>query len=283
MEIVIITGQSGAGKTQAIACMEDLGYYCVDNIPPVMITDLIARLKEGASIEKVAIVIDVRSRTFFSQLDSCLDQMTKDGLDYSLMFLEASDKALLMRYQETRRRHPLAEDGNTEAAIVHEREMLEALRSKANYIIDTTDLKSASLHSEIARQLNCNDEEKFRISIQSFGYKKGLPTEADWIFDVRFIPNPFYVESLKPLTGKDKEVKDFVLAFDETKKFIGRVTGLIVDLVPKYIREGKYHLTIAIGCTGGQHRSVVIAEELYEHLKECGQAVSISHREFPNK
>lgn len=280
MELLIITGMSGAGKSKAVACMEDLDYYCVDNLPPIMLPELLEHLKKDPSIEKVAFVADIRGRDFFSDLGETLNRLDTAGTAYKIMFLEASDRVLLMRYQETRRSHPLAADGNTEKGIKAERIRLEALRGKASYIIDTSNLKVADLNAEIKRLLAADDENIFRVGISSFGYKYGLPAEADWVLDVRFIPNPFYVASLKKLTGKNKKVKEFVLGFDDTKAFVSIITGMILDLIPRYIREGKYHLNVAFGCTGGQHRSVVIAEEVAKHLSECGQAVSVTHRQL---
>ena len=279
MELVIITGQSGAGKTRAMAGMEDLGYYCVDNLPPLLIPSLLEQIKRDPAIQKLAVVTDIRGRKFFDDLDATLEDLKTKGVNYRILFLEASNKTLLMRYQETRRVHPLAVDGNTEKAIEEERIVLEKIRSCADYVIDTSGLNSAGLFSEISRFEGADYSEKFRVSISSFGYKYGLPSEADWILDVRFIPNPYYVESLKNLTGKNKKVKEFVLGFSETQAFIARITGMVMDLIPKYIREGKYHLNIAVGCTGGKHRSVVVAEELAAHLTECGQSVTLRHRE----
>ena len=280
MELLIITGQSGAGKSTAITCMEDMGYYCVDNLPPVMISDLVKHLKRDASIEKVAVVTDVRGRKFFSDLDKSLQALEKQDINYEIMFLEASERTILMRYQETRRDHPLAKDGNTEAAITAETQLLAAIKPKANYVIDTTGIKSAELYSEIMRVLGVDASKLFRITVRSFGFKYGMPEEADWIMDVRFIPNPYYVESLKNLTGKNKKVKDFVLGFEETDTFIENMVNTFCDLLPKYRREGKYHLDIAVGCTGGKHRSVVVAGELARRLREKGLTVELFNREL---
>lgn len=280
MELLIITGQSGAGKSTAIECLEDIGYYCVDNLPPDMISDLVKHLKGDPSISKIAVVTDVRGRRFFSDLGKSLQSLEKQGIGYKIMFLEASQRTILMRYQETRRDHPLATDGNTEAAIAAETELLAAVRSKADYVINTTGIKTAQLYSEIMEMLGMDAEKQFRISVKSFGFKYGMPEEADWIVDVRFLPNPYYVESLKSLTGKNKKVRDFVLGFAETDDFINRMVSIYCDLVPKYRREGKYHLNIAVGCTGGKHRSVVIAAEIARRLREKGFTVELSNREL---
>lgn len=279
MRFVIITGLSGAGKSKAVDCLEDMGYYCVDNIPPLMIPSLFGQIKRDPSIEKLAVVTDVRGRMFFSDLDQSLDDLSREGIEYRILYLEASNRTLLMRYQETRRSHPLALDGNTEKAIEEERSILENLRNRADYVIDTTGLNSAGLFKEIARFEGSGVGKDFRIGVSSFGYKYGLPSEADWILDVRFIPNPYYVESLRKLTGKDRQVKDFVLGFSETQEFISGITDIVTDLVPRYRREGKYHLNIAVGCTGGQHRSVVVAEELAKRFMANGYSVTLRHRE----
>ena len=280
MELLIITGQSGAGKSTAIACLEDLGYYCVDNLPPSMISDLVKHLKKDASIEKAAVVTDVRGRRFFSDLGKSLQSLEKQEIAYKIVFLEASEKTILMRYQETRREHPLATDGDTEAAIATETAMLEGIRNEADFVINTTGMKTANLYNEIMNRLGVDPSKQFRISVMSFGYKYGQPDEADWVLDARFLPNPYYVTSLKNLTGKNKKVKDFVLGFSETQAFLDYMTTLFLGLIPKYRKEGKYHLDIAVGCTGGKHRSVVIAAELAKRLKDKGFAVELSNREL---
>ena len=280
MELLIITGQSGAGKSTAITCLEDMGYYCVDNLPPAMLSDLVKHLKKDPSISRVAVVTDVRSRRFFSDLGKSLQVLEKQDTEYRILFLEASERTILMRYQETRRDHPLAPDGNTEAGIAAESELLEGIRGRADYVINTTGIKTAQLYSEIMDMLGVDAEKQFRVSVSSFGFKYGQPGEADWILDVRFLPNPYYVESLKNLTGKNKKVKDFVLGFEETNGFIDRMVSVFTDLIPKYRREGKYHLDIAVGCTGGKHRSVVIAAELAKRLREKGLTVELSNREL---
>ncbi len=280
MELVIITGQSGAGKSTAIACLEDIGYYCVDNLPPAMISDLVKHLRKDASIEKIAVVTDVRGRRFFSDLDRSLQALEKEKINYRILFLEASEKTILMRYQETRREHPLADDGDTEAAILAEAEMLEDIRTKADSVINTTGMKTANLYSEIMKILGADGQEQFRVSVISFGFKYGMPDEADWIIDARFLPNPYYVESLKRLTGRNKKVRDFVLGFSETREFIDKMTATFLDLIPRYRKEGKYHLDIAVGCTGGKHRSVVIAAEIAKKLRENGYNVELSNREL---
>ncbi len=280
MELLIITGQSGAGKSTAIACLEDLGYYCVDNLPPSMISDLVKHLKKDESIQKAAVVTDVRGRSFFQDLGKSLQALEKQEIAYRIVFLEASERTILMRYQETRREHPLAKDGDTEAAIAAETAILEGIRSKADFVINTTGMKTANLYNEIMNHLGVDPAKQFRISVTSFGFKYGQPDEADWVIDARFLPNPYYVTSLKSLTGKNKKVKDFVLGFSETQDFIEKMVSLFCGLIPKYRKEGKYHLNVAVGCTGGKHRSVVIAAEIAKRLREKGYAVELSNREL---
>jgi len=281
MELIIVTGMSGAGKSHAVHCMEDLGYYCVDNIPPKLMDDFVNLASNtGAGLEKVAFVVDIRGGEFFQDLKTGLDELKTQGVEYKIMFLEASNAALIRRYKETRRSHPLAKEGNITDGIEHERRMLSELRHLADYVIDTSDIKVAKLNSEIKRILNTEDKDSFTLMVESFGFKNGMPDEADWVLDARFLPNPFYVPSLKNLTGKNKKIKEFVLTCPEAPKFAGRVTGLVLDLIPSYIREGKYHLSIAIGCTGGRHRSVVMAEEIARRLEENGRHCTVKHRDL---
>lgn len=278
MELIIVTGLSGAGKSHAIHCMEDLGYYCIDNIPPVLMDDFVTLA--GNNFNKVAFVVDIRGGLFFDDLKTGLDELEAQGITYRIMYLDASDAALVRRFKETRRNHPLAPDGDIMSGIAREREKLSALKSRADYVIDTSDIKVAKLNSEIKRILNTEDKETFSLMIESFGFKNGMPEEADWVLDARFLPNPFYVPSLKNLTGKNKKIRDYVLGCPEAPKFAGRVTGLILDLIQSYIREGKYHLTIAVGCTGGRHRSVVMANEIARRLEENGRHCIVKHRDI---
>ena len=281
MELIIITGMSGAGKSQAIHCMEDLGYYCVDNMPPMLMDDFVTLAGNTSSdFEKVAFVIDIRGGQFFGDLKKSLEDLSLQGVEYKIMFLEASDPVLIRRYKETRRKHPLAPEGDIEEGIRAEREKLEELRKQASYIIDTSAIKAAGLNAAISKLLGNQPDEKFSLMIESFGFKNGMPLEADWVLDARFLPNPFYVPSLKSFTGKNKKIKDYVLGTPMAKSFAGKVTGLILELIPSYIREGKYNLTVAIGCTGGRHRSVVMANEIARRLSESGRNVSVKHRDL---
>ncbi|MBQ9827034.1 MAG: RNase adapter RapZ [Firmicutes bacterium] len=283
MELLIVTGLSGAGKSHAANCLEDLGFYCVDNMPPRLMTDFLRLAEDKGEFEKVAFITDIRGRYFFGDLNEALDELTRTGRTYKIIFLEASTPVIVRRYKETRRAHPMAPQGDIEAGIEKERERLADVKRRASVVIDTSDLKVAQLNAVIKRYLSAEDKDSFTLSIMSFGYKHGMPDEADWVLDVRFLPNPYYVPTLKALTGKNKKVRDYVLANPEARKFASRVTGLILDLIPYYIKEGKYHLTVAFGCTGGRHRSVVIADTVAERLEEIGRIATVKHRDAGEK
>lgn len=280
MELIIVTGLSGAGKSHAKNCLEDLGYYCIDNMPPVLMGNFVRIASESkAKLSKLAFCTDIRGGEFFDDLVLGIEALKEMNVDYKIMFLEASDSVLINRYKETRRAHPLAPDGNIQQGINIEREKLAEVRKHANYIIDTSSSKVANLNAEIKRLLDSEDVDTFKILIESFGFKNGLPPEADWVLDVRFLPNPYYVPSLKSFTGKNKKIKEYVLACPDAGIFAGRITGLVLDLIPSYIREGKYQMTLAIGCTGGRHRSVVMTEEIARRLNENGRHATIKHRD----
>lgn len=282
MDIIIVTGLSGAGKSQAINCMEDLGYYCIDNMPPALIEnfmDLIMRDK--VTIEKAAFTIDIRGGEFFDDLKSILDELKNTGLIFKIMFLEASDEVLIRRFNETRRTHPLACAGNTLEGITQERQRLLEIRKISDFVIDTSNMKTAQLNEEIKKLLLSEEENlSFTISIQSFGYKYGIPLDADMVFDMRFIPNPYYLKSMKKLTGNSEKVSSYVMKFPETQDFLRTVHDLIDRLIPCYTREGKFHLVLAIGCTGGQHRSVAVTNELSRQFLEEGKRVITVHRDL---
>ncbi len=282
MDLIIVTGLSGAGKSQAVHCMEDMGYYCVDNMPPALIGDFVRLVEDGrAEIGRAAFVVDIRSKEFFNDLKDKLAELKRQGINYKIMYFEASDAVLIKRYNETRRNHPLSTGGSLADDIAKERKLLEALRTKADFVIDTSTLKSANLNEEIEELLAPGiAKESFTITVESFGYKNGVLAEADWILDARFLPNPFYVSSLKKLTGKNKKVRDYVLKSIEARDFIARITGIVSDIIPCYVHEGKYHLVIGIGCTGGQHRSVAIATELANQFKAMGKNVVLIHRDL---
>jgi len=281
MDLVIVTGLSGAGKTQAIRCFEDLGYYCVDNIPPELVMNFVQLVQNSKSgYSQLALVIDVRGGEFFEGLKACLEKLKNSDLNVKLLFLEASSAVLLRRYKESRRTHPLSPDGNLQKGIQKEQEMLSFAREAATWVIDTSSLKAAQLRTQITNLIQSGKtENSFIVTVESFGFKFGMPQEADWILDVRFIPNPFYVPSLKHLTGKNKKVEEYVLKSEEAWPFIENTVNTVDKLIPSYTREGKYHLHIAIGCTGGRHRSVVIAIKIAEKLKEKGRQVVLLHRE----
>lgn len=282
MDVIIVTGLSGAGKSQAINCMEDMGYYCIDNMPPALINnfmDLIMRDK--VTIEKAAFTIDIRGGEFFDDLKSSLGELKSTGQQFKVMFLEASDEILIRRFNETRRTHPLALAGNTLEGITKERQRLLEIREIADYIIDTSNMKTAQLSEEIKKLILSEKENpSFTISIQSFGYKHGIPLDADMVFDMRFIANPFYLKSMRKLTGNSEKVSKYVMKFRETQDFLHIVHDLINKLIPFYIREGKFHLVIAFGCTGGQHRSVAIANEFSRRFLEEGKRVITVHRDL---
>ena len=283
MEVVIITGLSGAGKTKAADWFEDKGYYCIDNMPPALIKNFIDLAMTGKrKIQKAAFVVDIRGGQFFGDLKEVVTALTDDiNVDFKILFIEASDEALIRRYNESRRSHPLSDSVITRSTIEAERERLAELRSLANYVIDTSSLKVAEMNSELDKLFESKTKkDTFVINFMSFGYKHGMPTEADWVIDVRFIPNPYYVSSLKRLTGNNKKVAQYVMKQDVTKEFVNRIQEIITRLVPCYVKEGKYSLAVAFGCTGGQHRSVTLANEFYKIFTSQGWRVTLEHREL---
>ena len=283
MEVVMITGLSGAGKTKAADWFEDKGYYCIDNMPPALIKNFIDLAMTGKrKIQKAAFVVDIRGGQFFGDLKETIISLEDDiNIDFKILFIEASDEALIRRFNEARRTHPLAVSLMTREAIQIEREELAELRSHANYVIDTSSLKVAEMNSELDKLFGSKTKKaSFVLNLMSFGYKHGMPAEADWVIDVRFIPNPYYVSSLKKLTGTNKKVAQYVMKQDITKEFVNRFHEIIARLLPCYVKEGKYSLTIAFGCTGGQHRSVALANEFYKIFTAEGWRVTLEHREL---
>ena len=282
MEVVIITGLSGSGKSKAADWFEDKGYYCIDNMPPALIKSFIELATGDRKIDKVAFVVDIRGGKFFDALkDAVVSLKQNDEIDFKILFIEASDTILVRRFKEARRQHPLAETAITMENIQAERVLLAELRENATFIIDTTNLKVAQLYSELDGLFNKKSQKtSFSIKFMSFGYKHRIPQEADWVIDVRFIPNPYYIPSLKKLTGNNKKIQQYVLKHDITQAFIETTVESIKKLIPYYIKEGKYSLTIAFGCTGGQHRSVTLANELYRVFNEEGFRVSLEHKEL---
>ncbi|MCR4400566.1 MAG: RNase adapter RapZ [Syntrophomonadaceae bacterium] len=281
MEVLIITGLSGAGKTQAVNCLEDLGYFCVDNLPPALVskfTELSSQV-EGKK-QRVAFVIDARGGRFFHDLAAALEDMQRSGIRFQILFLEASEEVLIRRFKESRRKHPLAPAGDIVEAIRAEKEMLQELRGRANMIIDTSAISVRQLKEELIRLFG-EDEKGGMMSVTclSFGYKLGLPMDADLVMDVRFLPNPNYEPALHRLTGQHPAVKEYVLESPLTRTFLRRYLNMLKYLLPYYVKEGKTHMVIAMGCTGGQHRSVVLAEYLGEHLRRQGYRVVIKHRD----
>lgn len=271
---------SGAGKTQTVNCLEDLGYYCVDNLPPSLLIKFIElSIQAETRIEKVALVIDVRGGEFFHDLSRSLSDMEKHGIGYEILFLEASDEVLVSRFKESRRRHPLALSGILLESIRTERKMLEELRGRANIIIDTSSLSPRELNEKLISYYCENQTGDFTINIVSFGYKVGIPVDCDIMMDVRFLPNPFYEPVMRTMTGEDKEVIRYVLNSPISKSFTRRYLNLLKFLIPHYIAEGKTNLALSVGCTGGQHRSVVLADYIAVQLRKMGYNVMVRHRD----
>lgn len=283
-KLVIITGMSGAGKTVAIQSFEDLGYYCVDNLPPALLPKFLDLMKDATNnIQKVALVMDLRGREFFDSLFEALDVLAKENwLEDHILFLDAKDEALVTRYKETRRSHPLATGGLPLDGIKQEREILDELRGRAQRIIDTTSLKPRNLREKILKVYKEEKQEVFSVNFVSFGFKYGLPIDADLVFDVRFLPNPHYVANLQPLTGLNPDVSSYVFKWTDTQTFIDKVTDLLKFMLPQYKKEGKSQLVVAIGCTGGQHRSVALAEHFSKVLSN-GYTTHVSHRDIDKR
>ncbi|MBE5886994.1 MAG: RNase adapter RapZ [Lachnospiraceae bacterium] len=282
MRFVIVTGMSGAGKLTAQKMMEDMGYYCVDNLPVPLITKFVDLILEpNREITKVVLGIDVRADQSFDEVMDALADLKKTGFQYEILFMEASDETLQKRYKETRRMHPLAIGGRVADGIAKERKILEKMKADADYVIDTSRLLTRELKEELDRIFVSNkDYNSLMVNIVSFGFKHGIPADVDLVFDVRFLPNPFYIEELKNKTGNDREVRDYVMSFPEAEEFLQKLTDMISFLIPNYIKEGKNQLIIGIGCTGGKHRSVTLANKLYEQLKDKGSyGLTVSHRD----
>ncbi|MEH7401608.1 MULTISPECIES: RNase adapter RapZ [Gottfriedia] len=285
VKMVIITGMSGAGKTVVVQALEDIGYFCVDNLPPALLPKFVELLKDPDhnTTDKVALVMDLRGREFFDQLGNSLDQlMSTPSIIPQILFLDATNAALVTRYKETRRSHPLSPTSSPLKGIELERTLLAEVKGRAQLIYDTSDLKPKILREKIIEQFRENEQEGFSVNIQSFGFKYGIPIDADLVFDVRFLPNPFYIESMRPLTGLDEEVSSYVLKFNETTEFMLKLIDLISFMLPQYKREGKRQLIIAIGCTGGQHRSVTLAEYLANYYKDQYDT-NVSHRDVEKR
>ena len=283
MRIVIVTGMSGAGKSSALHFLEDAGYFCVDNLPiPLFLRFVEMVMEPGGPIHGVALGIDIRGGSSFDRLESDLKELEARGIPQEILFLDAKDTVLVKRYKETRRTHPLARDGKLDVAMAKERSRLEFLKIRATYILDTSSLLIRDLNQELRKIfLEGKPYRNLYVTVLSFGFKYGIPADADLVFDVRFLPNPYYIEDLRPLTGNDAAVRDYVLDNAKAEEFVERTGGLLDFLLPNYILEGKTQLVIAVGCTGGRHRSVTLANVLFERLKEKeGYGVRVEHRDL---
>ena len=280
LKLVVITGMSGAGKTVAMQSFEDMGFFCVDNMPPSLLPKFWELIKESGKVTKLALVIDLRSRSFFEELQDTLVELENTKMiETNVLFLDASDEELVSRYKETRRTHPLAMDGLVTDGIQRERLMLADIKAEST-VIDTTNLTPRQLREQIIHEFKSADTKTFRVEAVSFGFKYGLPIDADIVMDVRFLPNPHYIPELQPLTGMDQPVYDYVMSFEETEQFYQQFKDLVISVLPGYKKEGKTSLTIAIGCTGGQHRSVALTERLSQDIKETTEFhVNTTHRD----
>ena len=283
MRFVIVTGLSGAGKTEATRSLEDLGYFCVDNLPPKLIPKFAeACIQSQGKIDKVALVIDIRGGIFFDDLFESLEYLKKSNFRYEILFLEASDEMLVKRFKESRRSHPLSPDGRVLTGITEERMRLRELKDRADNIIDTSKYAIRDLRDKINVLYGDGKEieQTLSVTVLSFGFKYGIPTDSDLVFDVRFIPNPFYIPDLKPYSGNDEPVRKYVFDQQETVDFVDKLKDMLVYLIPNYVKEGKRQLIVSIGCTGGRHRSVAVANAIHKELKEANYSVGIEHRDI---
>lgn len=287
MEIIILTGMSGAGKSVAVDYLEDMGYFCVDNLPPQLLSSMVktfleGRNGEGYGIHRLAFVVDVRSAEFFNGTMQALDELSESGYKYRVIYLDCSDEVLISRYKQSRRNHPMAEQMSIVQAIKKERNRLEPLRNIADQVLDTSKLDVRSLRDFLYDLLSENKvyEQRLSILVESFGFKYGIPADSDEVMDVRFIPNPYYDERLRPLCGLDEDIYNLVLGYPETERWLELRMAAILHILPYYVREGKVRLNLAVGCTGGRHRSVALAEEIARRLKESGYRVLVKHRDI---
>lgn len=279
--IIIVTGMSGSGKTQACRYLEDLGYFCVDNLPPVFIPKFVELCTHVAGhFNKMVFVVDTRSREFFDDLVQVLDDMDKANQDYEMLFMDAADDVIIRRYKETRRRHPMAPSTRISDGVFKERKRLESVRAKATYVVDTSNLSKTELREKIHRLFGDSEGDIMNISVLSFGFKFGMPLDADMVLDVRFLPNPFYVQELRHKSGSVPEVAAYIEEKTVTQEYLKRLDSFVDFLVPQYVREGKSQLVIAVGCTGGMHRSVFVAKHIYDLLAKKGYAVNLEHRDL---
>ncbi len=282
MRYVVVTGMSGSGKQSAMKILEDMGFYCVDNLPVPLIERFIELISTpGGEISKVALGLDVRSDQNFAEAETVLENLKKAGYQIEIIFMDASDEILIKRYKETRRIHPVSGGGSLEDGIRREREILKSVKAHADYVFDTSSLLNRELKEGLDRIFMKNEEyNSLIVRVLSFGFKYGIPNDADLVFDVRFLPNPFYIDELKHLTGNDAAVRDYVMSFEEAGTFLEKLSDMLDFLIPNYVKEGKHQLVVAIGCTGGKHRSVTLANAIYGKLKEKGKyGLTISHRD----
>lgn len=283
MRFVVVTGMSGSGKRTAMKMLEDVGFYCVDNLPVPLIEKFVELIATpNSEINKVALGLDVRADQPFGDAQRVLDKLKENGYLFEILFMDASDTVLLKRYKESRRMHPLSLEGRVEEGVHKERDILQEIKQKADYVIDTSNLLTRELKEEIDHIFVRNEEyNSLMVTILSFGFKNGIPADADLVFDVRFLPNPFYIDELKHKTGNDKEVQEYVMDFPEALVFLDKLADILDFLVPNYIKEGKHQLVIGIGCTGGKHRSVTLANELYARMKDRGNyGIKLYHRDI---
>ena len=282
MDVIIVSGLCGAGRTMAANCLEDLGYYCVDNMPPALLSNFLTLCEEAKEpITHACFVIDARGGEFFNNFSASLDELKKRGIAYRILFLEASDAVLIRRYSANRRGHPMARGGTVEEGIRRDRERMESVRAMADCVIDTSNMKQANLNDAIRNVLNPErPARELTITVESFGYKHGVPLDADVVFDMRFLPNPYYVESLRDKTGNNKQVRDYIFKAPEATEFLDKLDALLEVVVSAFLREGKYNLIICFGCTGGHHRSVAMANAFASRLKAAGRHVVLIHRDL---
>lgn len=286
MRFVVVTGMSGGGKSTALKMLEDAGFYCVDNLPISLVEKFVELISmPNSEISKVALGLDVRADQSFEDATRTLNQLKDKGYKFEILFMDADENVLIKRYKETRRVHPLAADGRVEDGVRRERSALENIRRNADYVIDTTNVLTRELKEELDRIFVENGEyNSLMVTVMSFGFKYGIPADADLVFDVRFLPNPFYIDELKAKTGNDKAVQDYVMSFEESDIFMEKLMDMIQFLIPNYVKEGKYRLVIAIGCTGGKHRSVTLANELYGRMKDKGNyGLKLYHRDVAHQ
>lgn len=282
MRFVIVTGMSGAGKSTALKMLEDAGYFCVDNLPIALVEKFVQMAKKNPDITKCALGIDIRSGQVLKELESVLEWMENEQVTYEILFLDADDSVLIKRYKETRRTHPLSGGGRVNKGLDLERTQLEFLKKKSNYIVDTSQLLTRELKVELDKIFVQNKRfDNLMITILSFGFKYGIPNDADLVFDVRFLPNPYYYEELRPQSGNDRPVRDYVMSFPAANTFLDKLEDMINFLIPNYIEEGKHQLVLGIGCTGGKHRSITLANALFERLnKNKNYGIKVEHRDI---